>query len=357
MTTEYKDKAVVLLSGGLDSALSLAIMVSDPEIDEVHALIFDYGQSSQAEVGKAVRLCEAWLVPFTVQRMKLSTDADTHVEIPARNLIFVAQAAAFALSHGFTSIVIGAEPDSTYADSSVEFLQKADAMLRCFNLRLVAPVKLLANKKELVMEALARGVPLHLCHSSRSDKVDGECKTSRRFLDALGSIFPRIDPLVLLDVLNRLSSPSVVSIARPNVGASICYRLTEGSFSFKLPAALMVVGSMNWVTYPQQVIVYTTGSWGKALKAAQALIGDSKDVAVIQSYWLVDLLGQPINCDLLEAQWGIKQAMSMLPRPRYMPRVACRVTQGHLAHALTSLGYEVVLPNDPRPNLLLETVV
>src|SRR6185369_15947299 len=50
-------RAVVLLSGGLDSATTLAIARSEDR--ECHCLTVDYGQRHRVEVGAASRVAEA----------------------------------------------------------------------------------------------------------------------------------------------------------------------------------------------------------------------------------------------------------------------------------------------------------
>ena len=56
MMTEKK-KAVVLVSGGLDSATALAIAKSQGF--EIHAISFDYGQRHRQELEAARRVCLA----------------------------------------------------------------------------------------------------------------------------------------------------------------------------------------------------------------------------------------------------------------------------------------------------------
>lgn len=353
---EKPARVVVLLSGGLDSVTALAWLVSRPlwEVERVHALIFDYGQSSSAEVDKAVRICENWGVPFTYDRLDMGRDTDTHKEIPARNLIFIAQAAKVALSMGFNTIAIGAEPDSTYTDSSEQFLLRTNRMLNLFGLDLIAPVKALENKTAVLKQALDLGVPLHLCHSSRSNAVDGECKTSSRFLGSLASLFPYIDPQVLLSQLKRLRCGQ----ADTSRVYCIHYRSESGAphQTFKYPAALFTAATLQVRSAEVPVAVYTTGSWGDALTEALALCGRADCIKVTKTNWLESLRSQRLNCDSQVAQWGIKQALSLLPRPRYANTVSCRVVQGNLAKALNDLGYRV-MPPTMSEGIILETAV
>lgn len=332
-------KVVVLLSGGLDSVLSLAELVAKPveEVERVYALIFSYGQSSIREVDWARRLCENWRVPYRVQLIELMGSADTHREIPGRNLIFVAHAAALAAELHFDTIAIGAEPDSTYTDSSIDFLQRADKLLASFGLSLIAPVKHYANKKQLVIRALDLGVPLHYCHSSRSNAVDGACKTSALFLDSLASVFLGLLPGAILTHLSRLNTQARAFNYQVNYG---------GGLSFKYAAALLTIASKTreeWEAV-KPVKVFSTGSWMNDLRAVSTTAKLSGCFKFVKSTDMHNLTRQPVNCNSQPAQWGLKQAMSELPRARYMKAVACRVVQGHFARALIDLGYRIELP-------------
>lgn len=347
-------KVVILLSGGLDSNTALAMLLAEPiEVTErVYALIFDYGQSSQREVASAKALCEAWRVMYAVEKLDLGSNTDTRNELPARNLIFISHAARVALSIGYDTIAIGAEPDSTYTDSSVEFLKQAHALLSQFGLSLIAPVKSLTNKCELVEKALDLGVPLHLCHSSRSNQVDGACKTSRLFLDSLHQILPQhFAPERILRYLSMLRCyPYSYNSSR------LWYQWNENTeFSFKFAAALFTYATAPSLAVAPQIPfpVYTTGSWGVAMGHFSLELGGGF-VTPVQTQMLQMLMHQHFNCDSQAAQWGIKQALSLLPRARYAKEVACRVTQGHLARALSSLGYKVATPSYAK-GLIIET--
>jgi len=264
-------RVVVLLSGGLDSMVSLAMLVAAPpdEVAEVHALIFDYGQSCKVEIPKAVQLCKAWQVPFTVRSLSLE-ERDAHKEIPARNLIFLAHALGLAWSMKFNAVAIGADPDDIYPDSSTKFLNQMSAVfLTLGGFELLAPVKNYLNKSAVVFEALELGVPLHLCHSSYSDQVDGQCRPSRAFLHGLQSLLP--EEVAARDVLR--AAEEMHTGERP-------------AFN---PRFLFAGGSPN---------------------------------------------------DRL-AQLGIKQAASMMPRPRYHPRIPRSTYNEEQVQALRSLGYDI----------------
>jgi 7-cyano-7-deazaguanine synthase len=135
-------KAVVLLSGGLDSATVLAI--ARAEGYECYALSFDYGQRHGAELRAAERVADALGVADR-KRIRIGLDAiggsaltDAGIEVPnqlqegvipvtyvpARNTVFLAFALGWAEVLNCTDIFIGvnAVDYSGYPDCRPEFI-------------------------------------------------------------------------------------------------------------------------------------------------------------------------------------------------------------------------------------------
>jgi 7-cyano-7-deazaguanine synthase len=137
------NKAVVLLSGGLDSATTLYYAISKRYA--VRALIFDYGQRHRREIRAAITVARAARVPFKVVKISLPwkgsalLDASIRVPeklsgkkgsipvtyVPARNIIFLSFAASFAEAVGAGAIFIGANAVdySGYPDCRPEFFR------------------------------------------------------------------------------------------------------------------------------------------------------------------------------------------------------------------------------------------
>jgi len=137
-------KAVVLLSGGLDS--SVALYLAKSQGFELYALSFDYGQrhSRELEAAKAQAI-KAGVVKHQVVSLKLSdwggsslTDSNIAVEkgdvdrtdipatyVPARNMVFLSVAASLAEAIGAQDIFIGvSQVDySGYVDCREEFIE------------------------------------------------------------------------------------------------------------------------------------------------------------------------------------------------------------------------------------------
>lgn len=134
--------AVVLLSGGLDSATVLAIAQSEGYA--CHALSFDYGQRHGAELQAAVRVAEAMGVTDR-KRIHIGLDAiggsaltDAAIAVPdqpqagvipvtyvpARNTVFLAFALGWAEVLNATDIFIGvnAVDYSGYPDCRPEYI-------------------------------------------------------------------------------------------------------------------------------------------------------------------------------------------------------------------------------------------
>ncbi len=187
------NSAVVLLSGGLDSATTLAIATL--ECGVVHALTIDYGQRHAVEVESARRLAEHFAVAsHTVLSVDLraiggsALTADMEVPkpesiaavgteipttyVPARNLIFLSLACGLAEVRGAGCIYIGvnAIDYSGYPDCRPEFIDSFESTVRLATkagvqaadepaMRVVTPLSSM-SKQSIVEEAARLGVPL-----------------------------------------------------------------------------------------------------------------------------------------------------------------------------------------------------
>ncbi|MCW3805924.1 7-cyano-7-deazaguanine synthase QueC [Plebeiibacterium marinum] len=144
-------KAVVLLSGGLDSAVALYLAKSKG-FDEVHAISFDYGQRHETELNHAKAIAEkAGVAAHKIVTLNLGdfggsslTDKNIEVEdgdvnrtdipvtyVPARNMVFLSIAASYAESIEAQDIFIGvSQVDySGYVDCRQEFIDAMEAAI------------------------------------------------------------------------------------------------------------------------------------------------------------------------------------------------------------------------------------
>jgi 7-cyano-7-deazaguanine synthase len=183
--------AVVLLSGGLDSATCLAW--ARREGFAAHALTIAYGQRHAIEIERAKTLAEACgaashrILALDLSFLAGSALTDRSVDVPksrsereigsgipttyvpARNTVFLALAMAWAESLGATDLVIGvnAVDYSGYPDCRPAFLQAFEALATCgtragdegSRWRIHAPL-LDCTKSEIVRRAVAWGVPV-----------------------------------------------------------------------------------------------------------------------------------------------------------------------------------------------------
>ena len=186
--------AVILLSGGLDSATCLALVTRWGW--DVHALSFDYGQRHRVELSAARVLARRYgalshrVIPIpafgalggsalTDRRIRVPKSAlgKTRIPVtyvPARNTLFLAFALAFAETRGATEIVIGANAldYSGYPDCRPEFLAAFERVARLGTragsegrgFRVRAPL-LAMTKADIVRLALALGLDTSLTRS------------------------------------------------------------------------------------------------------------------------------------------------------------------------------------------------
>ena len=202
-------RAVVLLSGGIDSTTTLAIAIA--ERYETYALSFDYGQRHQIEMEAAHRVAKslgakehrvakidmrifggsALTDDLDVPKKRSETEIAHGIPItyvPARNTIFLAHALAWAEVILASDIFIGvnAIDYSGYPDCRPEFIEafetlaslgtKAGVEGRRFQIH--TPL-IKFSKAEIIRKAVELGVDLSLTHScydpSPEGNACGEC--------------------------------------------------------------------------------------------------------------------------------------------------------------------------------------
>lgn len=138
-------KAIVLLSGGLDSTTALYVAKSQG-YDEIYALTFIYGQKHDKELQSAITVArkaevkEHKIVNLMLNQWSGCSLTDPNMEIqdgnaerqdipdtyvPARNMVFLSVAASWADALNITDIFIGvSEVDySGYVDCREEFIK------------------------------------------------------------------------------------------------------------------------------------------------------------------------------------------------------------------------------------------
>ncbi len=206
MTAENR-KAVVLVSGGLDSTTCLAI--AKREGFEVFALSFSYGQRHRAELKAARKVAEALgvkthlvlEVPLGViggsaltSEIEVPKDVPPEVMqtqipvtyVPARNTVFLSLALAWAETLHAADIFIGvnALDYSGYPDCRPEYIESFEkmanlALRECvegrLRMRIHTPL-LHMTKAQIVRKGVELGVDFSMTHSCYDpDPVDRAC--------------------------------------------------------------------------------------------------------------------------------------------------------------------------------------
>jgi len=195
--------AIVLLSGGLDSATTAAVASRDGF--EVHALSFRYGQRHAHELTAASRTAEALRVAShrildldlrAFGGSALTADIDVPKDrpanelshgipityVPARNTIFLSMALALAEVVGAHDIFVGvnAIDYSGYPDCRPEFIVAFEALAKLATragvegspLKIHTPLIFL-SKAEIVALGLGLGVDFSLTSSCYDPAADG----------------------------------------------------------------------------------------------------------------------------------------------------------------------------------------
>jgi len=201
VSNSTQHKAVVLLSGGLDSATALAWAIKHKHW-QCHTLAFDYGQRHRVELDFAARVSQHLAATShrtiavdlrSIGGSALTDDLDVpqdkHGEssipityVPARNMIFLSLATALAETLHANKLVIGANivDYSGYPDCRPEFLN-AFATTATLGTRagsegqtieVIAPL-LSMSKSEIIALGLNLGVDYSLTRSCYAPDTQG----------------------------------------------------------------------------------------------------------------------------------------------------------------------------------------
>lgn len=202
-------RAVVLLSGGLDSATVLAMARADGF--ECYALSFRYGQRHVVELEAAARVARAlgakehrvatvdlgWIGGSALTERAIAVPKDRAVDamggdipityVPARNALFLCHALAWAEVLGARDLYAGmnALDYSGYPDCRPEFLAAFETMARLgtkagaegAQWKIRAPL-IAMSKAEIIAAGVALGVDYaltHSCYDPAGELACGRC--------------------------------------------------------------------------------------------------------------------------------------------------------------------------------------
>ncbi|KPU28040.1 7-cyano-7-deazaguanine synthase [Caloranaerobacter sp. TR13] len=195
-------KAVILLSGGLDSTTCMGI--AQKEGYELYPISFDYRQRHRRELEAAKKIAEYYNVKehkiISLDNVGGSALTDKNIDVPeykgdgeipvtyvpARNILFLSYALGYAEVIGAEAIFIGVSSVdySGYPDCRPEFIKAFQnvvdvgtaAGVKGKSIKIVAPLINL-SKAETIKIGTKYGVPYHLttsCYNGK-EKACGVC--------------------------------------------------------------------------------------------------------------------------------------------------------------------------------------
>ena len=183
-------KGIILLSGGLDSLVSLGIAIDEYNIRL--ALTFDYGQNPVIkEIQASKKIADFYGIEHNVIELPFlkeithnsltnggndlptenlgTKESASAVWVPNRNGLFLNIAAAYADAQNYTHIIFGANKSEgqTFPDNTPQFVNGINQEFKYSTengVTVFAPL-INYNKNDIVKLALKQGVPLELAYS------------------------------------------------------------------------------------------------------------------------------------------------------------------------------------------------
>ncbi len=198
-------KAVVMLSGGMDSAVLLADLLSQGY--QCSGVTVDYAQRHSREIDSARAIAKFYSVEHRVMMVRgltggvlLDLDAKVphgHYEeasmletvVPARNMLLLSLAASAASAQGVKHVAYGAHAGdhAIYADCRPEFVKAMRQVLNLDGIELLAPY-ISWKKGQIAERGKALNVPFGMTWSCYEGKAEpcGKCGTCVERREAFG---------------------------------------------------------------------------------------------------------------------------------------------------------------------------
>lgn len=172
-----KSNSIILLSGGLDSYVSLVFALQNSNV--ALGIVFDYGQKVFEEEYEAASKI-AKLYNLKLEVIKLDFLKNLLIEnsdwVPNRNGLFLNIAACYADKYGYDEIIIGANKEEAekFSDNKQEFIALADSFFEYStnaHPKVFAPLKNM-TKVDIINKGLELGIDFSLiksCYNKKSE--------------------------------------------------------------------------------------------------------------------------------------------------------------------------------------------
>lgn len=226
-------KAVVLLSGGLDSAVCAAMAAEQFGNENVYPITFTYGQRHRREIDAASKIAshmglqrlrlievgseifersilvdESQEVPTGTYQQVNEEAAVSPMYVPFRNGVFLSLAAAYAMTVDAGYVFYGGHKDDSrnwaYPDTTPEF---NDAMAEAIYVGTYQKVQLAAplaqmTKSDVVLATYRLEVPIKLTYSCYKGGYlhCGECSTCKQRIQAFKDVYLQDEVKYAIDV-------------------------------------------------------------------------------------------------------------------------------------------------------------
>ncbi|KYK32500.1 MAG: 7-cyano-7-deazaguanine synthase QueC [Theionarchaea archaeon] len=203
-------RAVVLLSGGVDSSVALAVAKKEDNYHTIHALTFDYGHKTAKKEIECAQKIAHWCdvkehkiieLPF-VREISHSALTDSSVKlvkadgileyVPMRNTIFLSIASAWAEAVDADAVITGSNlSDTTCPDNSPQYLDAFQKVVQLGSVKqkidIYSPlIERKFTKNLIIKKGTELGVPFaHTwsCHNN-TEKACGICGNCAKRLEA-----------------------------------------------------------------------------------------------------------------------------------------------------------------------------
>jgi 7-cyano-7-deazaguanine synthase len=203
-------RSAVLLSGGLDSVVMMALeRAGGREVWPIHVrtgLAWEDAEAAAIQRVLDAELFAGRVHPVTTLQFDMRdvyppshwavrgearsyTAPDETVYLEGRNITLIAKAAIFCAGHDITRLVLGPLAGNPFPDASAAFL---DAMARAMSIGLAHPLDVAApfshlHKDEVIRLGHELGVPFEItlsCNGPIADRHCGRCNKCRERRDA-----------------------------------------------------------------------------------------------------------------------------------------------------------------------------